>query len=569
MKSILIFCSITVLLLSSCLKSKEIDTSSISKDEAVIAEGKLKFSQTCSTCHSFEVDAIGPLLGGITRRNSSEWIKAFIKDPQGKLESGDAHVKEMFEKFKVPMPSFSYFSEEDLNALVAYMHTKNTPDSSSSFLDPNALRNPFPPIAMSNLVVNLELLTQIPPSSETSLKTRITKLVQQPKSNELFVVDINGVLYHLNGKNPEAYLDLRKLKSNLMNRPGWATGFGSFAFHPDFLKNGLLYTSHSENPNSAKADFEFPDSVKVALQWVVTEWKTNTPTANSFSGQEREILRVNMVGTSHGMQEITFNPTSKPGEEDYGLLYIGIGDGGSAERDLAYLCHSTEKIWGTILRIDPKGRDSKNGKYGIPKTNPFVKNSNERTATEIFAYGFRNPHRITWSQSGQMLVPNIGQHNIESLCIVEAGDDFGWPVREGSFVIDLNGNRHNIYPLPQDDKKNNFTYPVAMYDHDEGNAISGGFEYTGEHIPELKGKFVFGDIVQGRLFYVEMADLKKGNQAQIKEWQVSFEGRIQTLKELTGAGKVDERFGRDSEGELYITTKPDGKVYKLISATIK
>ena len=566
MKSIIAFCLVAALF-SSCSKSTEVDTSSISTDSTMIAMGQLKFSQNCSSCHNFSVDGMGPHLGGLTQTVSSEWIKDFIKNPKAIIESGDERAKQLFEKFKTHMPAFNYLSDEELNGIVAFIHTSKAPNPRKANLDPNAIKDPIPePIPMSDLVVNLELVTQIPTSSETSPRTRITKLVQQPKSNELFVVDINGVLYHLNGKNPEAYLDLRKLKPNLMNKPGWATGFGSFAFHPDFLKNGLLYTSHSENPNSAKADFEFPDSIKVATQWVLTEWKTNTPAANSFSGQQREILRVNMVGTSHGMQEITFNPLSKPGEDDYGLLYIGIGDGGSAERDLAYLCHSTEKIWGTILRIDPKGRDSKNGKYGIPKTNPFVKNSTERTATEIFAYGFRNPHRITWSQSGLMLVPNIGQHNIESLCIVEAGNDFGWPVREGSFVIDLAGNRHNIYPLPPDDKKNNFTYPVAMYDHDEGNAISGGFEYWGS-IPELQGKFVFGDIFHGRLFYIEMKDVQLGGHAPIKEWRVSLDGKIQTLKQLTGTDKVDERFGRDNKGELYLTTKPDGKIYKLVSAS--
>jgi glucose/arabinose dehydrogenase len=354
-----------------------------------------------------------------------------------------------------------------------------------------------------------------------------------------------------------------------MNKPGWGTGFGSFAFHPDFKRNGILYTSHAEFPNSAKADFEFPDSIKAALQWVITEWKTTTPAVIPFSGEGRELFRANMVGTSHGMQEITFNPLANPGDEDYGLLYIGIGDGGSAERDLGYLCHSKEKVWGTVLRIDPNGRDSKNGKYGIPKSNPFVKNSTDKTVKEIYAYGFRNPHRISWSKAGQMFVPNIGQHNIESLCLVKAGDDFGWPVREGKFVIDLAGNRHNIFPLPADDEKNNFTYPVAQYDHDEGNSISGGFEYTGTKIPELFGKFVFGDIVQGRLFYVEMNDIKLGSLAQVKEWQISINGEIKTLKEITGEQKVDERFGRDNHGELYLTTKPDGKIYRFASASIQ
>ena len=83
-------------------------------------------------------------------------------------------------------------------------------------------------------------------------------------------------------------------------------------------------------PASAKADFSYPDSIPVLLQWVLTEWKTD-PAAFPFSGKGREILRIDMPTGIHGMQEITFNRFAKPGDEDYGLLYIGIGDGGSAE----------------------------------------------------------------------------------------------------------------------------------------------------------------------------------------------------------------------------------------------
>ncbi len=248
---------------------------------------------------------------------------------------------------------------------------------------------------------------------------------------------------------------------------------------------------------------------------------------------------------------------------------IGVGDGGSAEHGYPFLCHSTEKIWGSVLRIDPSGNNSANGHYGIPESNPFAKSDNPKTVKEIFAYGFRNPHRITWSKAGQIFVSNVGHHNVESLYLIGSGSDSGWPIREGTFVIDPSQNMHNIYPLPSDDAKFNITYPVAQYDHDEGNGIAGGFEYRGKALPQLVGKFVFGDIVKGRLFYVEMKDLKLGSQAPIKEWQVSLDGQIKTLSELCEAEKVDERFGRDSKGELYITTKPDGKIYRLVSASTK
>ena len=271
-----------------------------------------------------------------------------------------------------------------------------------------------------------------------------------------------------------------------------------------------------------------------------------------------------MVGQFHGVQEITFNPLAKPGDEDYGLLYIGIGDGASVELGYPFLVHSPEKIWGSILRIDPAGKNSNNGQYGIPPSNPYAKSENPNTVREIYANGFRNPHRITWTKKGQMLASNIGHHNIEALYMVLPGRDYGWPIREGRFVMKADENMSNIFVLPADDSIYRVTYPVAQYDHDEGNAISGGYEYWGSSVPEFKGKYIFGDIVKGRVFFVESNDLKIGHQSTIREMKVAVNGKVTTLVEQCGAQKVDMRFGRDSKGELYVLTKPDGKVYRVI-----
>jgi glucose/arabinose dehydrogenase len=214
------------------------------------------------------------------------------------------------------------------------------------------------------------------------------------------------------------------------------------------------------------------------------------------------------------------------------------------------------------------GRNSANGQYGIPPHNPFVQNHN-KTPGEIYAYGFRNPHRITWSKSGKMLAFNIGQANIESVYLIIPGPNYGWPIREGTFVFDPYGDLYKVYPLPANDSIYKITYPVAQFDHDEGNAISGGYEYWGTTIPQLKGKLLFGDILTGRLFYVDMADVKQGKQARIKEWKISINGTQRTLKELCGRERADLHFGRDSRGELYVLTKADGKMYKLVSATMK
>ena len=571
MKKGLIFLSSILFLLyfNSCTKNTSIDTSSIPTDSASIAIGQSKFSQNCASCHTFREDGIGPQLGGLTRTMQTEWIRDFIKDPKAKIASGDERAKELFDQYKTEMPSFGFLTADDLNSIVAFIHTKKVPVIREAPLDPNALKDPIPEkIPMSNLVVELKPFMQIPASGESDPLTRITKITNQPNTDKLFLNDLRGKLYFLHGNKPEVFLDMEKEMPKFIHTPGLATGFGSYAFHPEFAKNGILYTTHTEPPNSAKADFSYPDSIKVTLQWVVLEWKTKTPGAFPFAGESRELFRVDMVSQIHGVQEVTFNPQAKPGDQDYGLLYIGVGDGGSAEKGYPFLCDNTEKVWGNVLRIDPGGNNSVNGHYGIPDTNPFVKDENPNTVREIFARGFRNPHRIIWDQSGRIFIANIGHHHVESLYLIQAGNNCGWPYREGTFLIDPSQNMHNIYPLPADDAKSNITYPVAQYDHDEGNAISGGFEYVGKNLPELKGKFVFGDIVKGRMFYIEMKDIKPGTQAPIKEWQVSLDGKTTTLSKLCGSDKVDERFGQDIHGELYLTTKPDGKVYRLVSSKI-
>ena len=210
------------------------------------------------------------------------------------------------------------------------------------------------------------------------------------------------------------------------------------------------------------------------------------PLAKTFTGKGRELLRINLVSPIHGMQEITFNPLAKQGDEDYGLLYIGIGEGGSVEQGYPFLAHNKATLYGTVIRINPAGNNSANGRYGIPPQNPFV---NDHAAKgEIYAYGFRNPHRITWNSNGQMLVSNVGHGNIESVYLIAKGNDYGWPIREGSFLLNAYADMSKVFALPANDSIYHITYPVAEYDHDEGKAISGGFEYTGNAIPLLKGK---------------------------------------------------------------------------------
>ncbi|MES1218882.1 MAG: PQQ-dependent sugar dehydrogenase [Bacteroidota bacterium] len=556
---------------NSCKTGNSPDKNAFATDSVSIAKGEALFIHNCGSCHNFMQDGIGPRLSGITNNVSVDWLQHFIHDPKKTIESGDERAKALFAKYHTPMPAFPTIPDEEINTIIAFLNThQEKPEKDGDTI--NVLTNPIPkPIELSNLTVGLQLITQFPPSSEKGKLplTRITKMGFQPGKTDPFILDIRGKLYKLVNSQPVVYMDMAALKPKFINDPGLGTGFGSFAFHPGFSKNGLIYTTHSEAAGTAKADFSSEDTLKKGLQWVLTEWKIDQPDATVFSGKGRELFRADMVTDIHGVQEITFNPLSKPGDEDYGLLYIGIGDGGCAENGYPQMAHSRSKIWGTVFRIDPTGSNSANGKYGIPSTNPFVKDNTDGELKEVYAYGFRNPHRITWTRTGELLVTNIGQANAESVNLVRPGNDFGWPIRDGSFALTPHGNLGKAHPLPADDSIYHITYPVIEYDHDEGKAISGGYEYTGKLLAALKGKFVFGDIPTGRLFYADMEEIKPGKLAAIKEWKVSINGITNSLTELCGSDRVDLHFGRGVDGEIYILTKADGKLYKLVDAAIK
>jgi hypothetical protein len=161
-----------------------------------------------------------------------------------------------------------------------------------------------------------------------------------------------------------------------------------------------------------------------------------------------------------------------------------------------------------------------------------------------------------------MFVSNIGQHSVEEVNLGIKGADYGWPNREGNFLFDPDANTELVYPLPGNDS--GYSYPVIQYDHDEGNAVSGGFAYAGTKIPLLKNKYIFGDIPRGTLFFSEVSEIAEGKQAAIFKMGVELNGESTNMVAITQNERVDLRFGIDSAGELYIFTKSNGKVYKVV-----
>lgn len=532
----------------------------ISMESSQISKGKQLFEQHCSSCHQFDKDAIGPNLSGLTRQVETAWIREFIKNPTGALERKDPRAVALFEKFRTQMPSYPQLQEAELDAMLSYLHTFSTAPipisgDTTSNLIPEKIQD-------SGIRLELELFAQLPPSDSKPPFAKMTKMEPIPGSSRLMINDQRVGIYELVNQKPQLYLPLLKLRPKMVSQPGWATGLGSFAFHPEFEENGLFYTSHTEPGGTAKADVGYTDSLKVFMHWVLTEWKAADPKSSNFEGTSREILRVNNASQAHGMQELAFNPHAKKGVSvDYGLLYVGYGDGGTAEAGFPEISnHQGRGMYSGIWRIDPLGTSGRNGKYGIPPSNPFFKSKDK--AGELVAYGFRNPNRIFWDESGRLFATDIGQHSIEEINRIEAGQFYGWPIREGRFVINPYGSFRSLYPLPVGDENLGIRYPFLQLEHDELVAIIGGYVVSNG---ALKGKFVFGDVPSGRLFFV---DLTVDN-SQVQTWGILYQGKEISLKELVGQDRVDLKFGTDANKQLYLMSKTNGAVYRVVDNTME
>ncbi|GAA3538822.1 hypothetical protein GCM10022419_018530 [Nonomuraea rosea] len=421
----------------------------------------------------------------------------------------------------------------------------------------------------------------IPPPVDQRLVrwARINYLGELPDgSRRLFANDLNGILYLLDKGQPHPYLDVAAaFAPDFVSGRGLGSGFGFAAFHPDFGRNGRFYTVHTEWGAALTTKTpDLPPQPGTRFHGVITEWTAADPKAAVFTGTRREVLRLGFSGQIHGIQQIDFNPAARRGDADYGLLYVAAGDGGRgvSSDDPQNLAIPQ----GKILRIDPRGTNGPGGKYGIPAANPFT--GTPGALGEIYAYGMRDPHRFSWDPGAgnRLFLGHIGEHAIEAVYDVGPGDNLGWSEREGAFVFDK-ADRCHLYTLPEDDARFGYTYPVAAYDHDpppglpctadSGHAIAGGFVYRGARLPALRGAYLFGDIVDGQVFFTVAAEMneRSGRLATIHRPRlVDTAGRQVTMRDLAGDSRVDLRFGRDGAGELYLLSKANGRIWKVTKA---
>ena len=448
-----------------------------------------------------------------------------------------------------------------------------------------AIANPVPAkIQAGTIVVRAAEFVRVPQTTDSSrveltnnAYARIQYMTPLPDgSGRLVINDLRGLLYFTDesGSAPRIFLDIRTQNVGFDDSmfPN-ETGLAGVAFHPDYGVSGQpgygkFYTAYSADSASGIANYL--DDEAENHESVIREWTAADPAAKVFAGTSREIFRIGQFAQNHNIGTLAFDLSSARDDSTYGLLYASLGDGGGAN-DPNQHGQSLATPMSTIMRIDPlHGTDAM--AYGIPLDNPFV--GVIGAAPEIWAYGLRHPQHFSFDTDGTMFIADIGQNQIEEINIGVAGANYGWRVREGTFAtaFGIGGVRPNpVYPRPADTQP--FTYPVAQFDHDEGNAVSSGFVYRGRAIPALVGKYLFSDMVTGRVFYINTDNLQPGNPAVIQELRIQINGSEQRLTDAVGfantyarGNRVGLRLGIDSQGEMYFLTKGDGWIRKMMQA---
>ena len=490
--------------------------------------------------------------------------------------------------------------------------------------------------------------------SNEQLLSRVNTLREEVGgAKRLFISDLNGPLYILDKDTRKltVYLNfngnegMSGIFRKLRTKVGLGNGLNGFYLDPDYTRNGRFYTVHMEDPSLAGSNLPnnagFP-AFKVAgyttteaiktpgplqNEGVLIEWTDSDPSNSTFEGTARELLRVQLNTTSHPLGDLIFNPTARRGDPDWRVLYMECGDGASGEStDVAIRSNPQrlDNLEGKILRIIPDLSEhaatstvSANGRYRIPNDNPFVSTPGART--EIWAYGFRNPHRLNWAvdpanpANNRLIANSVGLHTWETVYIVHKGANYGYGEREGNELLKAD---NTTAPLPQVDKIPMRigeqatgtmvvpTYPVIQYGHGPGggDSIGSGFVYNGKAMPALRGKYVFTDLTTGRIWYADYKDMlaaddgKPGTLAAIHEvkllWNDPHDSpdagkkvydsmfpiveaayhargggpRLPARADLVKGGRADVRFSIDANGELYLYSKSDGIIRAVVEA---
>jgi glucose/arabinose dehydrogenase len=332
-------------------------------------------------------------------------------------------------------------------------------------------------------------------------------------SNRLFVIEKDGLIRVIeNGQLlSEPFLDVSAF---ITPEPRSEQGLLGLAFHPDYKANGTFFIYYTE---AAKKD-------NGAANTVVARYQVSSNADKADPASAKIILTTEQPFWNHNGGHIAFGPD--------GYLYIGTGDGGDGG-DPQQNAENLTSLLGKLLRLDVNADT-----YSVPETNPWKAESG--AATEIWAYGLRNPWKFSFDRAtGDLYIGDVGQDLFEEINVQPAsskgGENYGWNDMEGL---------HCFGETPDCDSSK-YVLPILEYPHGEdGVSVTGGFVYRGTQIPDLKGAYIFADFASGRIW------LARNNEGV---W-------TRELLEQTSFGVSS--FGEDEAGELYLTDF-NGAVYRL------
>ncbi len=329
-------------------------------------------------------------------------------------------------------------------------------------------------------------------------------------SNRIFVVEQAGKIKvfqnQTNVNSTKVFLDITTQVTS-----GGETGLLGLAFHPDFKNNGYFYVNYTA-PNP--------------LRTIISRFKVSSTNPDSADkSSELIIMSYDQPYANHNGGCIAFGAD--------GYLYVAAGDGGSGGDPDNNAQNITNPL-GKILRIDVDNPQQPL-QYGIPADNPFADSTNLDIRKEIYAWGLRNPWRFSFDPETNLLwCGDVGQSNWEEVDIIQNGKNYGWRCYEGTHAYnttDCNGT---------------YEMPIWEYSHTLGNSITGGYVYRGKNVPELKGRYIFGDFGSKRV------------------WALQFDGNNPaSTTQITTAGGLITSFGVDEEQELYLVSF-DGNIYRFI-----
>ena len=330
-------------------------------------------------------------------------------------------------------------------------------------------------------------------------------------SNRLFVIDQRGVIHTFENrpevKETKVFLDIRAMTTYIDRE--FEEGLLGLAFHPNYKKNGEFFICYTDPPH----------------QSVISRMRVSKDDPNKADPtSEEELLRIKQPFWNHNGGTLCFGPDGK--------LYIGLGDGGSAN-DPHGNGQNLETLLGSILRIDVDHKD-KGKNYAIPRDNPFV--GKDGAQGEIWAYGIRNSWRMSFDrETGALWEGEVGQNLWEEINLIVRGGNYGWNLREASKAFGSQGSG------PRAD----LIDPIWEYDHEVGKSITGGVVYRGKALPNLVGCYIYGDFVTGKLWALKYDEAAK---------------KVISNHAIPGPKLQVTSFGEDEQGEVYFTiVSPTGK----------